>query len=641
MSAAESTSPHPDLALPDGATAPEIPTRKRRTAVFVDVWTRTEPKYRIRATLLLSINFLLYCGMCAFTHWLHVAKAIDFTLEGYLAPLRFWSTNSTNLIDFILEPISVQQTPVHAIVLGMLVATMITVPILVAILYRLPSAIPFIIAMFVFGHMPWMAFTCVLSCVLATSPPLRINFRFVSVLVGLLPVLLYLYMSTRGTPEQLAAYPSPMQKTLLAAPWVLSILAACAISALVLAIAHVVNYRPGAVSPVLAAMFIAPVALFFFSVGADELSYRVLENEFGPRSKRFTPVLASEDTERKLWSLIAETIERTPDARLATDFRAIWSEDLEELRETKRRVVRRLLLNTLADRAAAYEACNTFIADYPESRYLQNVFFLQALILDTRMDERRLFAPNPRREFYGDFPHVQSEPVWSVLRKRFPDSPLAIAASLRLAQLKLRTGLIDEALELASSTFTFARDNRPASSQPAGVSLWRRRPPESSLNFEPAPYLLECRQLAELIANNRNDPKYGNRPLQELAALDSHRPRYGDQLLRLMQTYPDSLLHDNLLVAWANAIPEPQDRARALGRLIPILQTGDALPEAIFGLADLEIQSLSAQNAITRRSGLARMRELVERFGDTCWGREAAQRLQMLEPRQPASAPTP
>jgi len=601
---------------------------------IVDVWSRTQPKYRIRAVVLLVVNLLLFCGLCAFTHWLHVAKAFDFSPSSYVAPARFWDAKAPNLNDFILAPINVVQVPVHAIVLGLVVAVMVAVPIVVSILYRFGSALPFVAAVVVFAHMPWMAVTLLASCMLASLRRFRMSFRFGSALLGLLPVLLYLYLATRGTADQLAAYGSPAQKSLLLAPWLLAILAAAVMLGTVLLIARVVNYRPGAVAPVLAIMFATPLVLFHFGVGADELAYRVLEADFGPRSKRFEPVLKSRETENAILALISGAIgDASSGGQLRSDLRALWSLQPEKLRELKRTVSRRFLAAFLADRSEAYEACKRFIADYPQSRYVPNVLYIQARVRDTRLDEAKL-AQELYRELYTDFPHVQSEEIWFKLLKQYPDSPFSVAAALRLAELKLRAGEVDEALrnvQLVLSKNPNPTDGR-TTTQPRHRGLLTAAFPESSLDFEPEPYRREARRLAELIVENRDDPQYGSSPLVELAMLDPRRARYLEQLQRLAQRYRESTLYDNLVVRWASALPDLNQRAAALEACIRTFTSGDALPEALYRLANLETQALAAEDESRRARGLARLREIVARFPGTCWAEQAAERLEVLEP---------
>ena len=641
----------PDTRVPPGGGTPAAvlttdalsppPREPKPPATNVDVWSRTAAKYRIRATLLLIANFALFSGLCAFTHWLRVGSSFSFTPESYLEPLRFWGPQTHNLYDFILYPISVDQTPIHGVIIGLLMACIVAIPISVSILYRFRSALPFVAAVFVFAHMPWMAITLVGSCILASVPPFRMKFRFGAALVAMLPVLLYLFLATRGPGDPVSASISPERKLLLAGPWLLAILAACTMMAVIIFIAHVVNYRPGAVAPVMAVMFAAPLILFRTYVGVDELQYRVLESAYGPRSERFQPVQDATDTILALlhhWTNPALESEPRRTALLA-----MWSADPEEQNALKHRVARRLLLDLMDSRRNAYDACKEFIADYPTGQYVPCALFIQARALDTRLDERALMGGNARRELYTDFPCVESEPIWTNLLTAYPSSPLAVAARPRVAQLRLRKGDVDGAL--AALTPAVATDAPPpAQTQPGTRLLLRKQPPETSLEYDPEEDRFEAACLRELILANRDDARYGDAPLQALAALDTHRLGYQNQLLRLIQSYPDSRLQDNLVVRWASAATDRADRAAKLLACIERYRSGDALPEAMFDLADLESQALGSSNEARRAVGIARLHELIARFPGSCWAKRAAERLRILEPKpvqstQPAVSP--
>lgn len=609
--------------------------------VLTDVWSRTSGRHRYRTLALLLVNLLLFCGLCVFTQWLHTASAFSFSLAAYYEPLRFWGLQTQNLYDFILFPISVDQTPIHGVVIGLLFASIVAVPISVAILYRFRSALPFIAAVFVFAHLPWMAITLLASCVLAAVRPFRMSFRFGAALVGMLPVLLYLYLATRGPSDPLAASISPERKLLLAGPWLLAILAACTMMAAIIFIAHLVNYRPGAVAPLIAVMFATPAVLFHAYVGVDELHYRVLESKYGPRSERFEPVQDATDTILALlhsWTMPGLDREPRRSALLA-----IWSADPVEQIALKQRISRRLLLDLLDDRREAFEACKNFIADHPTSRYVPNVLFIQARALDTRLDERTLVGETAQRELYTDFPHVESEPIWTTLLEQCPRSPLAVAARLHVAQLRLREG--DAAGALAALTVRSGPDEsaRRSDTQPGPAgrrALLNTRPPEASLGYEPDQDLFEAARVRELILANRDDPQYGLAPLQALAGLDSHRRGYRDQLQRLAYRYPDSALFDNLVVRWARATAERAERAAKLLACIARFPTGDAVPEAMFELADLEVQAFGTNDEARRSAGIARLREVAARWGQSCWAQRARERLRMLDPKLAPSTQT-
>jgi hypothetical protein len=596
---------------------------------IVNVWSRVQPKYRVRAVVLLAVNILLFCCLCVFTHWLHVARAFDFSLASYLAPLKFWGEQTQNLNDFVLYPVNVEQTPMHGIVLGLLVASIVAVPISVAILYTFPFALPFIAAVLIFTHMPWMAFTLIWSCMLASVRPFRLSFRFGAGLVGMLPVILYLYLATRGTPQQVGTYASPDQSLALAAPWILAILAGCAMLGVIMLIAHLVRYRPDAIAPVMAVMFAAPAILFARYVGFDEVSYRVLELQYGPRSTCFAPEVVEE---------LSALLKAGFGDLIRDDLLGALAGQTDSLAAVQQRVRHWLLKRFLSDRAAAYEACRRFIADHPQSRFVPNALYIQGWVLDLRLDVRGSLtaeAGGPRRELYSDYPHVQSEAAWRALLSNYPDSPLSCAARLRLAQLSLRRGEVDQAMALLAELRKSAirRPQTQAATRRIARVVLASREPESSLGFEAEPFLREGRRLEELIAANRDDPRYGTLPLKLLAELDPRRPGYRTQLLALAARYPDSLLYDNLIVQWAAAEPDRARRASLLEACANAFAGGDGAAEALFRLAELQIQWRGEDQQTRRLMGLANLRLLRERYPQTCWADEAAQRLQALQPR--------
>ncbi len=587
---------------------------------LVDVWSRTEPKYRVRAIALLAVNLALFCGLCTFAYWLREAKLFDFSIEAYLSPAVFWD-DAPNLSDFLIEPISVQDTPIHAVVLGLLLGAMVMVPIVISILYRFVSALPFLAAVLIFAHMPWMAFTLMGSCVLASLPPFRMRFRFGSALLGMLPFFLYLLLAG-GWKSDLGSA-SPTEQTLLAMPWVLGILAAAAMTAICLQLAKVLSHRPGPVAPVLSVMFATPVILFHYGVGIDELDYRVLEQQHGPRSRAFEPV--QDPTPQ-----ILEMVQRIAgDEHLAALYLPDFLEALSgQPFSNPRLILQYLTVEFMGDRALAYEACRHFIADHPKSKYVPNVLFIQARVLDTRVDEGSLLRRRPQRVLYADFPHVQSERVWAALLNQYPESPLATAAALRLAQLHFRRGDFARGIELLGA---ITQGPMPPASQPSGEHLLASAPPEASLAYEAEPFLQEAWRLRELVSGNRNDPQYGNAPLEQFFRLDPHRVGYRQELQRLLDRFPDAMLADNLHVAYALSLPTPAGQASVLRELAERLPEGDARPEALSRLASIEIQLV--QDTAELERSLARLRDVAEAYRGTFWGAEAARVLALYPPQ--------
>src|ERR1043166_1516280 len=134
----------PNLAASGMATAAVAVEEKPQ---IIDVWSRTAPKYRRRAVLMLSVSALLFGGLCCFTYWLRTGDVFPWASDDYsdimLRSFRPAGAGQVTLSDFLSTPISVKDVPIHGVIMGLLFATLSSIPILVAILYRFPSSIFF------------------------------------------------------------------------------------------------------------------------------------------------------------------------------------------------------------------------------------------------------------------------------------------------------------------------------------------------------------------------------------------------------------------------------------------------------------------------------------------------------------------
>jgi hypothetical protein len=590
-----------------------------------DVWSRADRRSRGRAYKFLIVNWVLFCGLCIFVHWLHVVQPFDFRLESYITPLKFWGPQEQTLNDFVLFPINVTERPLHALVLGLAFASLAAVPISIAILYRFPFALPFVAAVFLFAHLPWLAITLLGSCVLAAVRPFRLRFHYGAALVGLLPVVTYLYMASRGGGAAIDAYSSPEERQWLVAPWIITILAACLMLAVILGLARLVNYRPGVITPVSAVMFATPMILFHAGIGADELAYRVLLQQWGPQSSVFAP---SQDATGGVMALFRSW---TPedgalDAPDREYFLGLWAGRDATRREIQRRITSRFVHDLLEARRDAYEACKRFIASYPKSRYVPSVLYLQGRTLDTRLAEVDLVDEQPRRTLYSDFPHVQSRAVWERLLAGFPESRFATIAGLRLGQLRLRAGDIEGAIQCLERA--------------ASVQLPATQPDRTEVGAEVlsdvAAYALEARELLELIRANYPDPRYGGAPLAQFAALDPHRAGFTSQLRELLARFPDCRLSDEVCTRWAASQENLRARTDALEILVCRFRGTDAFPAAAFYLGELEVLRLGRDDPKRWEHGRALLREVVASHPDVSWAVRASELLNRL-PAAPVS----
>ena len=580
-----STASRAERSVANGAAESSVPAH--------DVWSRPGSRYRIRASVLLAANVVLFAGVGCFAYWLRSGVAFAPSIAGYWDnwqdAFRVIPDSPLNLNSMLIEPISVQHVPQLIPIVGLLMAAMISIPILVALLYRFWAALPFVAVLAFLAMMPWLALAVLLSCILVTVPRFRYSFRFISALVGLIPVVVYLVFASRGPGSVADASFDPVDQIKFVAPWVLAIVAATVVFALVLTIARLVNYRPGAITPLLVAMFILPVVLFEVHVGRDELYYRLLEE----RDQRD---FADEDGSLSLRKAAEMEYYRHSEPRPSFK-QVLQSKEREWLfaLTTNAGEYEKQLMQGQVELA---EECSRFLRHFPTSRYAANVLFIKARALDRRVDLREFRATKWVR-CYDDFPCQASRNTWRMLWHSYPESPLAAVALLRLAQLDARAGDVDRAQEkLAELLARFAPEGVPlgftAVNAGAEPGVFSRQNPERSLDVPFDSVILEAYWLRDLLGQNR-DPLYGYDPIGVprrftggltfgLMHLHPRHQRYVENLDRLKKRYPHCQLEDNIDLQIAKATPEPERRIVLLKELTERFAERDAVPEALYRL---------------------------------------------------------
>ncbi|NOT01315.1 MAG: tetratricopeptide repeat protein [Phycisphaerales bacterium] len=549
--------------------------------VIADVWSRTEPKYRRRATVLLIINVLLFAGMASVAYWLRegVASAPmspDYwdKLVATFHPMPDTQHTPTGLS---LGPISVEQVPMMIPVLGLVLAALISIPVLTAILYRFPCSVPFLLVVAFVAVMPWLAIALLGSCLLASVRPFRMRSRFASALMGLVPVIIYFFMASRQIERTVDVLANPADRVKIIAPLTLAVVASAVVMGIVLLTAHIVRYRPGAISPLLAILFLTPVALFEFKVGRDELHYRLLERGFGPSSEYFVQQEFDriyEQTVQQLWaSRQGEGLsyEQTRGQVLTQESGALDADVASVLAEYRKK-------------AAA--AADEFVKYFPDSRYACHALYVKARAMDLRADMAS-FRRDQVLEFYDDFPSDASRHEWERIEANGPGSPMAAAALLRLAQLDAREGAIDRAIGRLERL-----EQLPGASAPDAEGGWAsagpgsstaRRPAYAGLAIPRAKLSSDGSRLRGLFENNR-DPALKDEPLRQFLALDAHDPQYTRRVERLRERFPESRLDDQLELAIAMAAPDAASKTELLERCATRPSSGDALADAVYQL---------------------------------------------------------
>lgn len=604
----------------------------------VEVWQWTRRKYRVRAIVLLLLNAALFAGLGCFTFWLRTGALSPLGVADYgetwWQAFDPYKVPPVTLIDFLTYPIPVDQVPFMMIIVALVLASLTAIPILVSMLYRFPFSLLFTAIICFVAVVPWLAITVTFCCLLARWRPLRFSFHYATALISLVPLGGYYALATRSPAG--ASVLAPMELARYYVPWVMALIGACVLMGLVLTIAKLVNYRPGAIAPLMAVMFAVPVVLFETKVGKDELYYRLIEDAYGPRSRKHfvdytdaMPVI-QRIADRRLESMTDNPPSRASmieQVRLALDLQLAWVQperDEEGLLSEEAFATEQL---------QAVRQCDAFIARYPNSRYVPNVQYLKGRALDLRVDHA-YFRRTAIIRHYQDFPNMASLETWRTLWEGQVDpSTLAIVAGYRVALLEARRGRMDESLQVLEALLS--RHDRAAArpAEPAAAMSWRsffaKKPPSRALEVDPAAVLLEARKLRSLIKFNR-DPQQKDLPLQSLLSLNPRHPLYQSNLRQLLDEiparYPLTPLRDNLevLIATVSAGPSRSRRIELLKACVDEFSRdpkSDALPMAQFelGVAYKADSRLDEARAV--------FEELSKGSPDSPWSLEAKQQL--------------
>lgn len=616
---------------------------RRPRPVIPDVWQWTKHKYRVRSVTLLLINAALFAGLGCFSFWLRTGEITFLTAQGYWG--EFWRVfdparePQITLFDLLLYPIPVDQVPMMMVIVGLVLATLTAIPILISMLYRFPYALIFTAIIGFVAVLPWLALTVTLCCYLARWRRIQFSFRFATAMIAFSPVVIYYLSATRNAVGLESMAPINLAK--LHIPWVFALTAACVLMAIVLLIARLVNYRPGAVAPLLAIMFAIPIALFEAKVGRDELHYRLLEAHLQPGVQSFFPSHASQSDliDRAVKRLVHNLEEDTDRPALRELILVQWRVDVGAGRAGYSEVLSPVREEFELQRYLGIRACRRFSERYPDSRYIPNALYLEASLIDRRIDPAcGVVGDEVIISYYDDFPSWASGSVWQKLHEQYPDSEPAGVALLRHAQLEAREARIESAILLLDRLIErFGK----ASSEPVQAAaepvtwlgLLAKKPVYASLGIDVAEIVHEGRKLRELLDKNRVidlEPYYKYPVLRGLLSLDPRHPRYRDNLMALNDAitptspYSPTRLRDNISLLIASTDPSWSRRIDRLEALIETFeQQGgcDALPVAKYELG-------VAYQVDNRLSESAAMFEEVERrHMDSPWSVDASRRL--------------
>jgi len=548
----------------------------------------------------IGINLLLYAAVNVMLHLLASGQPVSTSAEQY----RFWAGRP--LAQMLTEPLSIFTHPWMILVVGGLLAVIVTVPLLVTCLYRAWLCAPFLFYVAALAHAPVLTVVLAAGCVLVAATDLRRRNASLALLLGLAPVGIYFYLAARPTTIAM----SPMQRLALWVPFVVAIVTAVAAMGLVLLIAHWVRYRPGVICPVLAVLTAVPAWLFLTQVGADELAFALMTKNENPSDVVFP----------------GERFDRNPALVNQPPTEA-------EIRQAEARLTAR--------RRERLALCDAFLGRYPDSDRAATVLWIKGVTLDLRVSR-----PALRRgvlEYYDTHPRKASAPTWRRLVRRFPENPRAAVGRLRLAHLACRGVNLDESpsrlddaderlartIQVAENHLTQAAalldDVYAAPVAATGNAVWAQvfgSPPQWPSREYLQQIAFDIAYLRWLIEDNgvRDDP-VARQAFTAFMALDRQavcREDFSKQLSALSDRFHDTSFAENLYLLRARVAFDRASANRSLSwsAIEPwarsLLEMAEEAEQDVSIEANFELGLLARQSA--RVEGLSRILDRPEKY---------------------------
>jgi hypothetical protein len=513
---------------------------------------------RLRWGFFAAVNLAIFAAANAFWQYLTTGRWLDFSLHAYRRDL------ATPLGEVLLRPLSAFSHPWMVLVVGVLLAVILVVPVLMSVMYRLLLAAVFLALVAFVGHAPVLAVVLGVGCLLAGRTRLRSDLPFLAVLLGLLPAGAYLYFFVFFGADSAAV--QPLQRLVLAAPFVLAVVVAVLASAAVLGLARFTGFRPDVAWPVLLLLLAAAAVAFYARVGGDELEYSLVTENLAAGDAVFEPLsLETWSRQNRTEGLNAQTL------------RIRIQDDLQRRRQE------------LIDR------CLSFVGRYPGSERAAAVLWVAAQAASLQLDGPALDIGLIKCS--ASHPLGASAGLWERLADSYGRSPQAGVAHWQLGELAMRRGDVRAAYQ------HLVRAQEALSSRPVGAKAAAAGPSVTevfaAMPSEPADrYYTEAafavRRLLWLMDFNDvlNDPPSAEAMAAYLDC-DPHDSRYLDRLSELAGTYEHTRLGDNLKLAVALACPNVYERAEML-ILLAERPNSDAAIEANYELGRLAMRTAEA-----------------------------------------------
>ncbi|MBN1555241.1 MAG: hypothetical protein JXA11_10885 [Phycisphaerae bacterium] len=571
-----------------------------------------KPKNTLRWLVFVALNFIGYAAACVFWRYVQSGSWVDFHAGAYRRDL------TTSLGQVLLEPLGIFTHPWMILILGAVLAVLIAVPLATAVMYPLLLALVFVVLTALLAHAPWLALAMAVGCIVAARSRLRREYPYLAALLGFLPVGIYLYLLTYAGID--AALLLPLQRWILAVPFVLATLLTIAVLAMVVWVARILKFQPGVVWPSWLLLLPPAVGLFYWQIGPAELQYTLLTRTLAPGSS----LLQAMPQEQWAQRFGPGLNERNLESRL--------EEDLDQHRQSLE------------------ERCESFLRRFPRSDRAPSAAWIAAQARSLQRDRR----PGGEKliSYTAAWVNGHSAAAWRRLLETYPQSPQAALAQWRLGELAFRDAAnlnqqaaLDQAAT-ADKLLRTARDRlreivaRQSEEEPTRrAGVFTPYPSQPRLDVYRRA-LFEAELLTWRIAQNDvlKDPRCA-RALAALTAINPYAPDCARNVKKLSRNaeFRDTPMEDNLRMAAAKLRADPYDRAEAMLSLAADQRTDTAI-EAHFELGQITIQTTLAR-AISLMEGIAAPEtyfKIVVAAPPNPWQPQALENLKLLQPTHPS-----
>lgn len=532
-----------------------------------------KPKSSLRWWLFVALNLAGYAAACVFWRYLQSGAWLDFHGAVFRRDL------TVSLGQVLLEPLGIFTYPWMILILGAVLAVLMIVPLATAVMYPLLLSLVFVVLAALLAHAPWLALALAAGCLLGARSRLRREYPYLAMLLGFVPVGIYLYLLTYAGID--ATLLLPLQRWILAVPFAFATLLTVAVLAVVVWTARLLKFQPGVIWPGWVLLLPPAVALFYWQIGPAELQYALLTQPLSPGAALLAPMPQAEWTRR-----------------FGAEMEGLNQENLAS------RVDDDLALR----RDALVEKCEAFLRAYPRSDRAAAVAWIvaqaQSLQRDRRAGGEKLIC------YTSDWTQAGSADAWRFVLETYPDSSSAALAQWHLGQLAFREVAGMDGNKAALQTAARADKILRSARNRLREIVTRHREEESNRRlgvftrypslprlpvYERA--LFEAERLTWWIAKNDvlTDPRCA-RAMANLMALNPYESDYTRNVKRLAVAaeFQNTPMADNLRMAAAKLETDPYDRAEAMLSLASDERTDTAI-EAHFELGRITMQTAQAR----------------------------------------------